>query len=264
MKQIKNMFDSVPQLENGNRVHHLNLNKDEIAKGVILTSNLERTKTIADTFDKAELLGRHREYISYRGEKHGVDMSIMSCGNGCMPMAIAVEELRHIDCRNMIKVGTCNAIAEDVEPGTIIVPVAAVRGEGATLEYVNLQYPAVTDVDVFFCIMDAAKELGIPVRTGVVRTHDAMFLESSFAHEGMEERIKPWRDLGVVAIDNEAAAMLAIASILGSKAGAVYVAVDNHTTGESMDFKQAYPERMKDAIVISTLALSKMIKALEK
>ena len=104
MDNLRNNFDSVPQFEDGNKVHHLYLDESQIAPGCILTSNLERTKVIADTFDKAKYIGQHREYITYTGEKHGVPMSVMSCGNGCMPMEIAVEELRHIKCNKIIKV----------------------------------------------------------------------------------------------------------------------------------------------------------------
>ena len=75
MDQLRNNFDSVPQYEDDQKVHHLYLNASQIAPGCILTSNLERTKVIADTFDKAEYLGQHREYITYTGEKHGVPFS---------------------------------------------------------------------------------------------------------------------------------------------------------------------------------------------
>lgn len=256
----RNSFDSVPQYEDGNKVHHLYLDESQIAPGCILTSNLERTKIIADTFDKAEYIGQHREYITYTGEKHGVPMSVMSIGNGCMPTVIAVEELRHIKCNKMIKVGTCGAIQDDIEPGTIIIPTAACRCEGASLEYLNLQYPAVTDIDVLFAILDSAKELGLKVLPGIVRTHDALFMESLFAHSGMEQRIQPWKELGVVAIDNEVSAMLTVASILGMQAGAVLVAVDNYSTGKTIDFDNEYDKYIADAIELSTSALAKLIR----
>ncbi|MEA4911758.1 MAG: hypothetical protein VB092_03965 [Oscillospiraceae bacterium] len=261
MSKIKNGFDSVPQYEKDKKVHHLGINASQIAPGVILTSNLERTAVIADTFDKAEQVGFHREYITYTGEKHGVPMSVMSIGNGCMPTSIAVEELRHIGCRSMIKVGSCGAIQPDIEPGTIIVPTGAARCEGATVEYLNLQYPAITDHETLFAIMGAAQKLNKPIRTGVIRTHDALFLESPFAHDGMAERIKPWQELGVLAVDNEAAALLAIASILQLRAGCVYVVTDNYATGKSIDFKTQYAPLMHDAIEIATLALAEIIKA---
>ena len=256
----RNGFDSIPQYEDDFKVHHLGINASQIGEGVILTSNIERAALIAGTFDHSEHVGEHREYTTFTGEKHGVRMSVMSIGNGCMPTAIAVEELRHIGCRKMIKVGTCSAIAYDVEPGTIIIPTSACRCEGATLEYVNLQYPAVADYNIFFALVDAAKEMNIQVKTGIIRTHDALFLESRFAHEGMEARITPWRELGVLAVDNEVAAMLTIASILGSQAGSVLVAVDNLSNGCTIDFKKDYDRLIYTAIKIASLALAKIIK----
>lgn len=260
MDQLRNNFDSVPQYEDDQKVHHLYLNASQIAPGCILTSNLERTKVIADTFDKAEYLGQHREYITYTGEKHGVPMSVMSCGNGCMPMEIAVEELRHIGCHKIIKVGTCSAIQPDIKPGTIIIPTGACRCEGATLEYLNLQYPAVADLDAFFALKESAKELGEKVLTGIVRTHDALFLESRFAHDGVAERIRPWQELGVLAVDNEVATMYTVGSILQMQTGAVLVAVDNLATGEAIDFDKDYDKLIAAAIEIGTRALAKLIR----
>ena len=260
MDNLRNNFDSVPQFEDGNKVHHLYLDESQIAPGCILTSNLERTKVIADTFDKAEYIGQHREYITYTGEKHGVPMSVMSCGNGCMPMEIAVEELRHIKCNKIIKVGTCSAIQPDIKPGTLIIPTGACRCEGATLEYLNLQYPAVADLDAFFALTESAKEVGAAVATGIVRTHDALFLESGFAHDGVAERIRPWQELGVLATDNEVATMYTVGSILQMQTGAVLVAVDNLATGESIDFETQYDKLIADAIEVGTRALAKLIR----
>ena len=257
---VKNGFDSVPQYEKNFCVHHLGINKDMIAPGCILTSNLERIHVIKDYFDSAEKVGENREYQTYTGKCHGVDMSCMTIGNGCMPTEIAVEELRHINCRKMIKVGTCYAIDPDLKPGSIYIPLASCRCEGATVEYVNTQYPAIADHETFMKIMQAAKELNIEVVSGICRTHDGAFMESPFAHDGVEERIKPWREVGVSAIDNEVATLYAVASILQLQAGCVYVVTDNLTTGESMDFEKDYDNKILDTIKIATLAMAKLIK----
>jgi len=259
-KVLKNEFDSLPQYEKDFKVHHLGINRDQIAPGCILTSNLERIELIKDTFQTAEKQGFHREYITYTGSCNDVEMSCMTIGNGCMPTAIAVEELRHIGCHKMIKVGTCYAIDPDLKPGSIYIPLASCRCEGATIEYLNLQYPAIADHQTFMAIMHSARELGLKVTSGICKTHDGLFLESPFAHEGVEERIRPWREVGVSAIDNEVAALYAIASILQLQAGAVYVVTDNLTTGESMDFKNDYENRMLEAIRIAQLALAKIIR----
>lgn len=257
---IKNGFDSVPQLENDGTVHHLGLHKGDGKGGCILTSNLERIETIKDTFTDAKKVGLRREYITYTGKVHDVEISAMTIGNGCMPTEIAVEELRHIDCTRMIKVGSCYAIDPAIKPGTIFVPTGACRCEGATLEYVNIQYPAATDLATFFAILDAAKELGIEVKTGITRTHDALFLESPFAHDGVKERIAPWQKVGVACVDNECATLLTVASILQMQAGCVYVVTDNLATGEAMDYEKDYANKIMDTIKIAELALAKMIK----
>lgn len=257
---LKNGFDSVPQLENDNTVHHLGLKKSDAKQGCILTSNLERIELIKDTFENPKKIGKRREYITYTGVVDGVEMSTMTIGNGCMPTEIAVEELRHIDCKKMIKVGSCFAIDPTIKPGTIFVPTGACRCEGASLEYVNIQYPAVTDLYVFFAILDAAKKLNIDVVTGITRTHDALFLESPYAHDGVKERIAPWQKVGVSCVDNECATLLTVASILQMQAGCVYVVTDNLATGESMDFEADYQNKIMDTIKIAELALAKLIK----
>ena len=260
---IKNGFDSVPQIEADGKVHHLGLDASQIGEGCILTSNLERIEKIKNVFDTAEKQAFHREYITYTGMCHGVRMSCMTIGNGCMPTEIAVEELRHIGCNRMIKVGSCYAIDPDIKPGTIFIPTGACRCEGATLEYVNIQYPAVCDLDMFFALIKSAEELGITVETGITRTHDALFLESPFAHDGVAERIAPWQKVGVKCSDNECATMYAVASILQMQAGCVYVVTDNLATGEAMDYEKDYDDRIMDTIRIATLAMSKVIKGEE-
>ena len=256
--EYRNQFDSLPQWEAGMRVHHLGIGAADIAPGVILTSNLERVHTIASVFDEAVKVGEHREYITYTGKFGSVPVSAMSIGNGCMPTAIAVEELRHIGCRIMIKVGSCSSIQEDLKPGTVILPVAAVRDEGATIEYVNLQYPAVADLDVFFALLDSAAQRKLPVAEGVVRTHDALFMGSLHGHDSLSERVDPWRRLGVLAFDNEVAALFTIASVLGSRAGALLVVTDNLVTGECMDFETGYPELMHRVIMVALESLQKL------
>lgn len=262
-EKIRNGFDSIPQLEKDGTVHHLGIDHSQIGEGVILTSNLERVERIKDRFEDAKREAFHREYITYTGTYRGVRMSAMSIGNGCMPTEIAVEELRHIGCNRMIKVGSCYAIDPDIRPGDIFVPQGACRCEGATLEYVNIQYPAVSDLDSFFALLQSAKEKGIEVKTGIIRTHDGLFLESPFAHEGVKERIAPWQKVGVACVDNECATMFTVASILQMKAGCIYVVTDNLETGEAMDYEKDYENKIDQIIDIAAEAMKKLIKGEE-
>jgi len=258
--EYRNQFDSLPQYEPGMRVHHLGISATDIAPCVILTSNLERVHVMAAALDGAEKVGEHREYITYTGSANGLPVSVMSIGNGCMPTAIAVEELRHIGCQTMIKVGSCSAILPSIKPGSVILPTAAVRDEGATIEYLNLQYPAVSDIDIFFSLLDSAKELDIQPVTGIVRTHDALFMGSLHGHDGIVDRLSPWQQLGVLAFDNEVAAMFAISSILGSRAGALLLVTDNLASGETLDFDSQYPALI-DRIISAAIQAAQKLSA---
>lgn len=259
---VKNSFESGKLTHSDGKMHHIGVDEFVIAKSCILTSNTERVHIIADTFDTSEKVGEFREYITYTGMKNGIQISTMSIGMGCMPTAIAVEELKHIGCTNLVKVGTCGAIQAGVLPGTIIIATGAVRGEGASVEYINLQYPAIADFDLLDALIESAKELNEDPLIGIVRTHDALFLESLFAHDDMEARIKPWRDLDVVAIENEASAMFVVSSLIKSRAGVVLVAVDNYTDKTSIDFSEDYADRINKTIEIAAMALAKLDKNL--
>jgi uridine phosphorylase len=252
-----NMFDNPKLTHPDGRMHHLGINETEITERCLLSSNLERVTTIAGSFDRAEKTGEFREYITYKGEKNGVPLSVMSVGMGCMPTAIAVEELRHAGSRILLKVGTCSAIQKNIKPGTLIVPRAAVRGEGATVEYINLQYPAIADPDLLLAVTEACGESSESWRMGIVRTHDAIFLESRFGHPGVLKRLEPWINLGVCAVENEIAALYTVASLVRSRAAALLLAVDNLVTGETIDFESGYDRLMDKVISIAVRAITK-------
>lgn len=257
---IKNNFDSLPQYEKDNKVHHLGINSNQIGEGCILTSNLERIEIMKDYLQDPQKEAFHREYITYTGQYDDVKMSVMTIGNGCMPSEIAVEELRHIGCTKMIKIGSCYAYDENIKPGTIFVPTGACRCEGATLEYLGIEYPAIPDHELLFEIIRNAKKMGIEIETGIIKTHDALFLESPFAHDDMEERIAPWKKIGVKCVDNEAATILTVSSILQSKAAVIYVVTDNLSTNESLDFENEYENKIRQTIELSLKSLSSLCK----
>lgn len=215
------------------KMHHLGTDERDIAKTIILTANMEEVGDIASYLDESRQTGLYREYLTFTGEKDGVPISVMSTGNGCMPMAIAVEELNHIGGKNLIKVGAGAAIQPGVKPGTLMIAMGSVRGEGATLEYVNYQYPAVADVELMSTLVLSAQEMGENPRTGIFRSHDAYYVESPYAMDN-GSRIDMWRKFGVELIEHETSSLFVVSSILKLKAAAIYVAAENYADGTSL------------------------------
>lgn len=238
------------------KMHHLGTDERDIAKTIILTANMEEVKDIASLLDTAKETGLYREYLTYTGEKDGIPLSVMSTGNGCMPMAIAVEELNHIGGKNLIKVGVGSAIQEGVKPGTIMIALGSVRGEGATLEYVNYQYPAVADMELLGILVEESEKVGEQPHTGIFRSHDSYYLESPFAADN-GKRIEDWRKIGVELIEHETSSMFVISSILKMHAAAIYV-VDENLTDKTSLTEEELIERLDVCYKIAIEAAKKV------
>ena len=199
--------------------HHINMVKGDVASTVLVPNNPERVEVFASLVDKAEKIARKREYLTYTGEKDGVAISCTSSGIGSSPTAIGVEELIRIGAKNIIRIGTCVTIDPFIKKGEMIIPLGAIREERATEEFVSIDYPAIADFRIVRALVDACESLKLPYHTGIVRTHDAFYLNSPF--EDNEEQYQKWLDMDILAFDNETSAAFVISSMQGIKAGAV-------------------------------------------
>ena len=230
-------FKSVKLVHNDGTMHHLGIDETMVAEKVIITPDPLEIPFYAAFLDNAEKVGEYREYVTYTGTYKGEKMSVMSCGTGCMPVAIAVEELNHIGVKEIIKIDTCPALQEETEVGTLFAASGAVRGEFASREYIDVSYPAVSDMDLLSRLL----RVGIK-QVGIFRSHDCLSLEKPWAIGG-KEKIAKWASLGVDVVDSETSAMFVIASILKVKTASLALIDENYTTGAKLsqaDKKQLF------------------------
>jgi len=200
--------------------------------------------------DSAEKKGDYREYITYTGTVNGRPLTVSSSGFGCMPMAIAVEELNHLGVKKIVSLGLVPAIQPDLKPGTLFLAQGAVRSEGATREYIDYPFPAVSDMGL---LADLAEITGGEV--GIIRSHDASYRDTPLAPGGME-RIDYWRNLGVGAFDGETSALFVIGNILKLRCASLCVIGENYITGESLG-ETAKGEILKAAFIAAAKALAR-------
>ena len=179
------------------RQHHIDMVKGDVAPTVLIPGDPGRVEVFASLMDDAKKVAEKREYITYTGTKDGVPVSCTSTGLGTPPTAIGVEELIRIGAKNIIRIGTCGAIQDFLEPGHMIIATGAVRGEHTSEEFISMEYPAVADYRVVRALVDACEKLGLPYHLGIIRTHDAFYLESPWALGDFRVRLKPWVDMGV-------------------------------------------------------------------
>lgn len=221
-------YKSMKLTHTDGRMHHLGIRRDDIAPNILLPQTADDVIPAAALLDDAEKRGEWREYLTYTGSWKGTGISVISSGMGCMPMAIAVEELKHLGARNMIRLGTGSAIQEGIKPGTLFISASAVRGEGATLEYINYRYPAVADITAINALIQAAGEYGEKPIVGMFLSHDAVYLN--------KKDVPFWRERKVDLIDSETSSLLTISSLLrGLRVVSLCVASENYTDGTSIE-----------------------------
>ena len=211
--------------------YHIRCKKGEVNKAVLLPGDIERADYIGtEFFQDSEKIVENREFHIYNGSYEDKLVAVCSTGIGCMSAAVAIEELTNIGCKYFIRVGTCGSLSPQINPGDIIIVTGAVRGDGASKEYIPIEYPAVADYHTVITLRNRAKKEDADYKLGIIRTHDAFYMESPFAFGDYKKRISVWAEAGVLAIENESSALFIIGYLRKVKVGTILTAVANHLT----------------------------------
>lgn len=212
-------------------VRHLGCTSDQIGKYVFLPGDPERSKLIASYFDEPEMVASKREFITYSGWLDGTKVSVTSTGIGGPSAAIAMEELVKLGAHTFIRVGTCGAIQEELEPGTLIIPTAAIRKEGTSREYLPLEFPAVANFPMADALRAAAVKLQHPYAMGVVETKDSYYGQHEPdrmpVREMLLESWQAWKRGGALASEMETATLFIVAAALQVRCASILLLYRN-------------------------------------
>ena len=120
-------FESKKMTLSDGGMHHLGAKKEDVCRKMILVCSEEEAKEVSEYLDDRAVTASHREYLTYRGYRNGEQLGVISIGHGCMPMAIAVEELKHLDVQTIVKIGEAQAIIPGIRPGIALAPPPAAQ-----------------------------------------------------------------------------------------------------------------------------------------
>jgi uridine phosphorylase len=223
---------------------HIKCRKWQVNPSVLIPGDLDRADYIANNFfHNSEIISENKEYRIYNGEYSGKSIAVCPTGIGAVSSAVILEELIETGAKHFIRVGTCGALSGDLKPGDIVIATGAVRGEGTSKEYIDVRFPAVADFSVVGALASAAKEKAVPFNEGIIRTHDAFYIESPLAHGNYKEKINIWSKAGVYAIENESATLFVIGALKHVKVGSILVVAGNLATSTKPD-----PEKVKESV----------------
>ncbi|NHM31642.1 nucleoside phosphorylase [Neobacillus terrae] len=194
---------------------HIRVGKDIGIQYALLPGDPGRVKTVAEFLDQPKEIAYNREYRSISGSYRGIPILVTSTGIGGASAGIAVEELKNIGVKAMIRIGSCGANQPGIRVGDLIIASGAVRNDGASAAYIDQAYPAVPDTDLLFHIASAAKRLSYSHFKGLVRSHDSFYTD--------EEQLidEYWAGKGILASDMETAALFVIGGLRGVKTASI-------------------------------------------
>jgi uridine phosphorylase len=190
----------------------------EISPRVLTCGDPARSERISQRLENSRCLAKNREYWTFCGTHKGVPVTVTSHGVGAGGAAIAFESLWRAGAKAIVRVGTCGAMQPNVRAGDIIVATAACREDGVTDKMIPPSYPAIAHDEVIGALMASARNRGVQVHKGMVLTQ-ALFYPGL-----LESKVKLYAKAGVLAMENEVASLLVVASLHGVKAGAIVTA----------------------------------------
>ena len=205
--------------------HHIQLEKGDVGRYVLLPGDPGRCEVIAKHLDNAVHVATNREYVTYTGYLDGVKVSVTSTGIDCPSAAIAVEELARVGADTFIRVGTSGGIQPGTKSGDLAIVSAAIRDEGTSSHYMPMEFPAIADLEIVTALRRAAQKKGVRYRVGITQSKDSFYgevePERSAVSEKLLDRWRAWEIGGAICSEMEASAIFIIASMLKVRAGGI-------------------------------------------
>ena len=243
--------------------YHIHCAPGDVGRYCILPGDPGRVPAIAALFDDARPVAQNREYNVYTGKLLGETVSVCSTGIGGPSAAIAMEELVKCGADTFLRTGTCGGIDLPVRSGDIVVATAAIRYEHTSLEYAPIEFPAVADLDVTNCLVQATRNLGYPLHTGVVQCKDSFYgqhsPEASPVSYELQQKWESWKRLGVKASEMESAALFVVAAALGCRCGSCFHVVWNQER-EAAGLDQKMSEDTTTSVKVAVEGLKLLIE----
>lgn len=209
---------------------HIAAEPGQIAPKVLFPGDPLRAEWIAQTYlDGAECYSRVRNMLGFTGSYRGQPVSVQGSGMGQPSLAIYATELfQEYGVQQLVRVGSCGALTESLQPRDIVLAMSAATDSGMNrVRFHGLDYAATADFWLLRAAHDAATARGIAPAVGQLLSTDTFY-------NPRPELVDLLADHGVLAIEMEANALYTLAASFGRRALAICTVSDQIRTGESL------------------------------
>lgn len=229
---------------------HINAAQGDIASTVLMPGDPLRAKFIAETFlQNIVCYNEVRGMYGYTGFYKGKRISVQASGMGVPSISIYAHELiTSYNVKNIIRVGTCGSLREDVKIKDVIIGMAASHDSNINLQrFEGRTYAPTASFELLNKAYQAAEKMGIKVKVGNILTTD------TFYHDE-EKDWKRWADFGVLAVEMETAGLYTLAGKHGINALTIMTVSDSLVTREACSAEErqtTFTQMMKIALEIA-------------
>jgi purine-nucleoside phosphorylase len=206
---------------------HIEAKPGEIAESILLPGDPLRAKYIAETFlEDVVCYNQVRGMLGYTGTFKGNRVSVQGTGMGMPSASIYIHELiNDYGVKNLIRIGTCGAIQQDVKIRDVIIAQAAATDSAIIRnDFPGYDFPQIGNFGLIKKAYEAGTEKGMTIHVGNVLSSDRFYNKKNMYTELAEH--------GVLAVEMEAAGLYYLAAQFGVKALTLLTVSDHILTGE--------------------------------
>ena len=218
------------------RTPHIDPKGEQIAETILLPGDPLRAKFIAETYlENRRCFNEVRGMYGFTGTHRGRKVSVMGTGMGIPSISLYSYELIHFfDVKNLIRVGSCGSIQEDVDLYDVVIA----QGASTDSNYVSqFDVPGTYAPLSSYRLLEQAKRIADEHGQ---RNHVGNVLSSDIFYNADPDALGRWAKMGILAVEMESAGLFANAAAAGVDALGIFTVSDNilagtHTTPEERE-----------------------------
>jgi AMP nucleosidase len=194
---------------------------------ILLTNFINYVQMFADTFG-VEVKGRERAMQTATAE----NITIINFGMGSAMAATVMDLLTGVSPKAVLFLGKCGGLKK-TQIGDLILPIAAIRGEGTSNDYMRPEIPALPSFRLQRSVSSMIKKHELDYWTGMVYTTNRRIWEH-------DEKFKEYLlETKSMAIDMETATIFSVGFINAIPHGALLLVSDNPMVPEGVKTEES-------------------------
>lgn len=195
----------------------------------ILLTNFSKYVNLFAEWHQVEVMGKDKPMQSATAE----GITIINFGMGSPTAATVMDLLTAIETKAVLFLGKCGGLKKRNKIGDLILPIAAIRGEGTSNDYLPAEVPALPSFALQKAISTTIRDHELDYWTGTVYTTNRRVWEHDLEFKSYLQRIRSY------AIDMETATIFSVGFANKIPTGALLLVSDQPMIPEGVKTEES-------------------------